>query len=232
MAKSKAKQPSSSADVQAEMDRLDNERAAASAEYLRLSDEREGVLLDGTDDDLRRHDDAMIAAKNRAERAALKRERLVDDLDTAEAEEEQARRRGIYEAAKRKRDDAVQAVEEYEAAAQALAKIALRIHAGSFAVTEANRELPEGFEPLDLPEPYNGRPATYGEYADEMVQVAVDKRSGKIVNGFNPSDPNIVRQMRKTGRQTLIAGPSPAVPHRSFLHNLRIPSRDSDKHHY
>ncbi|WP_165937756.1 hypothetical protein [Methylobacterium segetis] len=230
-AKLKPKQMSS-ADVQAELDRLEAERVAALAEHLRLVDEREAVLLDGTDEDLRCHDEAMNAAKNRAERAALRRERLLPLLDTAEYEEEQARRTGIYEAARKKRDDAVKAVEEYEEAARALAKIALRITAGNFAVSEANRELPDGREPLAPPEPDNGKPATGVEYADERIQVAIDTRTGKEVNGYNPNDPNIVRKWRSTGRQTIVSLPSPAVPHRSFMHGLCIPSREPGKHHY
>src|ERR1700712_5691986 len=89
--KTKAKQKAS-VDVQAELDRLDAERAAAISEHLQLADMREAILLDGTDDEVRKHDEAMAAAKVRAERAALRHERLLPALDEAEAAAEQARR--------------------------------------------------------------------------------------------------------------------------------------------
>src|ERR1700712_5456095 len=100
--KTKAKQKAS-VDVQAELDRLDAERAAAISEHLHLADMREAILLDGTDDEVRKHDEAMAAARVRAERSALRHERLLPELDEAEAAEEQARRREIYEAARKKR---------------------------------------------------------------------------------------------------------------------------------
>ncbi|GJE41848.1 hypothetical protein [Methylobacterium soli] len=223
--KTKAKQKSS-VDVQAELDRLDQERAAAISEHLALANMREAILLDGTDDEVRKHDEAMAAAMVRAERAALRRERLLPELDEAEAAEEQARRQQIYANAKAKRDDGVAALGEYTAAAEKLAKIARRIAAANFAVNEANRELPDGVEPLDTPEPYNGTPATGAEYSDEQIRVFVNKRTGEVVNGFNPKDPDIVEQWKKTGRRTLINLPSQGRPHRSFLHSLHIPGRE------
>ena len=224
-AKAKQKPPVTSSEIQTELDRLIATRNEATAEYLRLEGDRDAVLLDGTDDDVRRHDEAMGAAKIQAERAALKYERTLPLLDAAEAGEEQARRRAVYEAARKKRDDALIAIDEYEDAAAHLAKIARRIGAGAFAVNEANRVLPEGFAPLDPAEPYNGTPTTYAEYADEQAMVAVNTRTGEIVNGYDPSDPNIVRELRKTGRRSLVNLGGAGRPHQSFLYGLRIPSR-------
>ena len=59
--------------------------------------------------------------------------------------------------------------------------------------------------------------------------VAVDKRSGKIVNGYDPADPNIIRQLEKTGWRVVINLASPGRPHQSFLHGLHIPSREPAK---
>lgn len=224
-AKPKQKEPVTSSEIQAELDRLIATRDEATAEYLRLEGARDAILLDGSDDDVRQHDEAMGAAKIQAERAALKYERTLPLLDAAEAGEIQARRRSIYEAARKKRDDAAAAIEEYEDAAVRLAKIARRITAGAFAVSEANRDLPEGFAPLDPAEPFNGTPSTYAEYADETALVAIDTRTGQVVNGHDPNDPKIVRELRTTGRRTLINPAGPGRPHRSFLYGLRIPSR-------
>lgn len=228
MAKSSAKVKASSASVQAEIDRLEQDRAKAIADHLRLSETRERILLDGTDEDIRQHDELMAAALFQAERATLKRERLLPDLDEAHAAEAQAVKIEAYAAAKKKRDDGVAAMAEYEAAANALAKIARRIGAGTFAASEANRDLPDGYPPLDPPEPYNGTPSRPAEYTDETRRVAFDKRSGREVNGYNPDDPWIGYRWVSTGRKVLLSNPSPATPHRSFLHFLHIPGTAPD----
>lgn len=228
-AQSKPKQQPTPESVQDELDRLEQERAAAIAEHLRLADQRESVLLDGTDAEIRAHDEAMAAAKVQAERAALRHERLLPELDAAEAAAEQARRQAIYAAAKAKRDDGLAAMAEYAEAAERLAKVARRISAGNFAVNEANRELPDGVEPLQAPEPYNGKPATYVEYADEFRTVAFSKTSGLALNGYSPTDPDVGYRRELTGRKEILSMPSAATPHRSFLHDLRIPSRDPSK---
>ena len=231
MAKStaKAKRELTVDDVQAELDRLEAERAAAISEHLRLADARQSVLLDGTDDEIAAHDAAIANARLRAERAALRHERPLPQLDEAEAAAEQARRQQIYASAKAKRDDGIAAIAEYDEAAKRLAKIARRVCAANFAATEANRELPDGYEPLEGAEPYNGTPATPTEYSDEQVRVFVNKRTGEIVNCFNPNDPDIVEQWRKTGRKSVINLASSGRPHRSFLHNLHIPGRAPDE---
>jgi hypothetical protein len=53
-----------------------------------------------------------------------------------------------------------------------------------------------------------------------------------VVNGYNPGDPGIRLEWRSTGRKTMVNGATPAIPHRSFMLNLRIPSREPGKHHY
>lgn len=226
MKHAKPMKAATAAQVQEQLDALEAERAEAIAEHLRLADEREAVLLDGSDDALRRHDEAMAKTKARAERAVLRYDRLLPDLDVARASDEQARRWTVYEAAKRKAADGCAALEEYEAAAVALGRVAKRIAAGNFAASEANRELPDGAAPLETPEPFNGAPARDPEFVDATVRVAIDRRTGKEVMTYAADSPHIEFAERKTGYRTMISAFAPARPHRSFMEGLRIPSRD------
>jgi hypothetical protein len=83
--------PATSATLRADLDRLDQDRAAAVADLARLEGSRRDVLLSGDDAAAERHDAEMARQRRAIERADLRRPGIVDALDGAEQREEAER---------------------------------------------------------------------------------------------------------------------------------------------
>jgi hypothetical protein len=83
--------PAASVTLRGDLDRLDQDRAAAVAELALLQRTRKDVLLSGDDAAAERHDSDMARQRRAIERADLRRPGVVDALDEAEQREEAER---------------------------------------------------------------------------------------------------------------------------------------------
>jgi len=100
MARSAAqKEPllTNAADIEASLAAKVKEREAAFSLLSVLGDRREALLVDGTDEEIHRHDEDMRAAQLRYDRCAAIEEKLRADLYDAEKREKEADSRAFYE---------------------------------------------------------------------------------------------------------------------------------------
>jgi len=142
----------------AEVARLEAARAAADVEALRLESLRPGVLLTGSNDELRQHDEAAGRCRREVEQAlarldALASERTVRaslDAEQRDAVERKAR----HEAGVKAQTEERRLLRAYEPAAAKLADILRGIATARETMDRANADLPEGAK-LETAEPSN-----------------------------------------------------------------------------
>ncbi len=211
----------------AEVARLEAARAAADVEALLLESLRPDVLLTGSNDELRQHDEAAGRCRREVEQAtarldALARERDARehlDADQRDAAERQAR----HEAGVKAQAEERRLLRAYEPAATKLADILRGIATARQTMDRANADLPEDAKRLESAEPNNGRDAV------------PDQPIGLVEMWFSPDGHNLgasrpngvvgaVKRMVRGYRGGTIPGTGrPAVPHVPLLSRVALP---------
>lgn len=136
---------------------------------------RADAMLNGTAEDVVALDREITLAKVRLDVATVQHVAAVQAEAEAKAarDEEQARRRAVHKAALKARTSALKLIERYEQQAKALAAILAELQPHCDAIDSANRELPEGVEPIEPPEGFNGQHAENG--GPEIVHAALTR---------------------------------------------------------
>ncbi len=220
--------------LDAEVARIEASRAAADVEALRLESLRPDVLLTGSNDELRQHDEAAGRCRREVEQAlarldALARERDARehlDADQRDAAERQAR----HEAGVKAQAEERRLLRAYEPAAAKLADILRGIATARETIDRANADLPEGAKRLETAEPSNAVAAVPEQRfgLTEMWFAATGEPLG-------PSRPSGIagafkREVRGFGYGLPIPGTGrPGQPHQPFVSRIALPrSADID----
>lgn len=175
---------SRSQQLAADLEARGQEKAAAEAELSQLRVARPDMLLDmgdSADAALDAHDAKIRKAERAIERAVALQAKLLNEIAAAEAEEEQARRTEVFEAARIARDDAAKAIrKEYLAAASKIVALLTKVEDARQLVAAANQQLPQGCDPIPDPETFRSRRPDRGPPNEETYFVFFDE-AGKEV---------------------------------------------------
>ncbi|MCJ2138391.1 hypothetical protein MKK69_30785 [Methylobacterium sp. J-026] len=216
-----------------DLDAASAEFDAAQREHQSLEDRRDDALASEDVAELEAHETAVGAVERRLAVAQTRHARLAGEVDAAEVEAEQARRRAFYAQAEQALAEARQVIaDEYPAAAQALADILKRAGQLRSVAREANASLPDGAEPLDTvlePGGFNGRLYADGNKLVTTRRVLVDKRTGE------PAHPDVVRGPNLVEREVEVEREvprEPAIPHKGVIEFTNIPGFTAETYIY
>jgi len=218
---------STSDEIGGEVARLEAVRAAADAEALRLESLRPDVLLTGSNDELRQHDDAAGRCRREVEQAMARLDALARERSAREAldadQRDATERAEMYNAAIKARAEGKRLLGEYEKGAKALAATLERIAAASQAIGRANDRLPDGKAVVEHFEPNNG-----GGGAPDSPMPMIRKwftADGRDLGTSRPMGvPGLVsRLVRGYGGTTIPGTGRPAEPHVPFLSRIALP---------
>lgn len=222
----------------AEVARLEAARAAADAEGLRLESLRPDVLLTGSNDELRQHDEAAGRCRREVEQATARLDALARERSAREAlnadRADVAERAELYDAAVKARADGKRLLADYEKGAKALAATLERIAAASQAIGRANDRLPDGKAEVEHFELNNGRAAVSDQSAP-MIRKWFTADGHDLGTSKPMGVPGLVsRLVRGYGGATIPGTGRPAVPHVPLLSRIALPrSADlSDGYHW
>ncbi|KAA0122238.1 hypothetical protein CIW48_19805 [Methylobacterium sp. P1-11] len=233
--KRKSKEAAGSAADAADLERLRRDLDAAEAERVDavrarqdLEERRDDVLASEDVAQLEAHEIAVAAVERRVAVAEIRCTRLAGEIETAEAEAEQARRRAAYAQAQEALAEGRRVLEqEYLPAAMALVEILNRARTLRAAIAAANEVLPDGSDPLPtMLEPvFNGQhyPEVRGLTKEEVY--FVNRKTGLRAGPFDC--PELHSESHKWERRTrtidLPLPLHPAVEHRSVLEYVNLP---------
>ncbi len=211
----------------AEVARLEAARAAADAEALRLESLRPDVLLTGSNDELRQHDDAAGRCRREVEQALARLDALTRERATRESldseQRDMAERQALYQNAIKARAEGKRLLGEYEKGAKALAATLERIAAASQAIGRANDCLPAGKAEVDHFEIFNGRAAVSDEPAP-MIRKWFTADGHDLGTSIPMGVPGLVSRMVKGyGGATIPGTGRPAVAHVPLLSRVALP---------
>lgn len=141
--------PPTSADLRAQVPGLEIEVERTRASLVEAEDARTASLLDPDEAAVDRADEAIRIARKKHDRAVALLADLVRRADQAEREEVEGRRRNAYEQAAAARDALLARVEkEFIAPSRTIAGFIASAAKTDAAIRAANRDLPEGADPL------------------------------------------------------------------------------------
>jgi hypothetical protein len=215
------------AEADDEAARLCNERDEAERELAERDAAREGIVLDGSAEQLRLHDEARARLRLSIEQVEARLTRVAAERAVAEQEAEQARRKALHKSALKAAREVAGLEKDYQAAAAAVVSILRDIQSRRFMVSEANASLPHDAEPIGEPETFNGRPAMPAEMVMDTVRIAID-RSGREVRSYDPNDPSIRFIERPTGISRPMSPATPGEPHSPLGNRVRLPGLGRD----
>ncbi len=223
--------------INAEVARIEAARAVADAEGLRLESLRPDVLLTGSNDELRQHDEAAGRCRREVEQAtarldAMARERSArETLDTEQRD--MAERAALYDAAVKARAEGKRLLADYEKGSKALAATLDRIAAASQAIGRANDRLPDGKAEVEHFELNNGRAAVSDSPAP-MIRKWFTADGHDLGTSRPMGVPGLVSRMVKGYGGTIPGTGRPAEPHVPLLSRIALPrSADlSDGYHW
>ncbi len=213
--------------IDAEVARLEAARAAADVEALRLESLRPDVLLTGSNDELRQHDEAAGRCRREVEQATARLDALARERSAREAldadQRDAAERAELYDAAVKARAEGKRLLVEYEKSAKALALTLERIAAASQAIGRANDRLPDGKAELEHFEINNGRVAV-SDSPMPMIQKWFTADGRDLGTSRPMGVPGLVsRLVRGYGGTTIPGTGRPAVAHVPLLSRIALP---------
>jgi hypothetical protein len=187
------------ADLQSQVEAFDREMANAAADMESLQSRRQSVLLQGTDDDLKAHDEAFGVAQRTKERTAAKKADAEQRLATARQEASDAEAAALKGEADASADDAAGAIKKaFSDIRKAVAKARDKLSAADQTIATANRRMPDGEQPVltvearvfagsDLPEEIiSEKPTLRWIYERSGAAVPTDKLPKIIVDRDDP----------------------------------------------
>ncbi|MCJ2142167.1 hypothetical protein [Methylobacterium sp. E-066] len=235
MGRKHKKESSGSASDAVDLERLRRDLDAAEAErsdavraQTDLAERRDAVLATEDVAQLEAHEAAVAAVERRVAVAEARCTRLAGEIETAEAQTEQARRRVEYAKGEKALAEGRRVLQhEYLPAAKALAEILNRADKLRAAIIEANKQLPEGCDPLStmLEPAFNGQfyPEVKGLTKEETY--FVNKETGLRAGPYDLPEyaSNAHKWERRTRTIDLPLPLYPAVEHRSVLEYVNLP---------
>lgn len=211
-----------------DLDAAEAERADAVRAQTDLAERRDDVLASEDVAQLEAHETAVAAVERRVAVAETKCTRLAGEIEDAEAEAEQARRRASYRQAEKALAEArAIIVEEYAPAAKALAEILRRASKLRDVVFEANKLLPADAEPLSVQlEPvFDGKLYRGLEGRTQTVEYYVNRNTGLRAGPYDCPMLHSERDKWIRHEETIeLPLPRlPAVEHRSVISFTNLP---------
>lgn len=212
-----------------DLDAADAERSDAVRAQTDLAERRDAVLATEDESQLEAHEAAVGAAERRVAVAETRCTRLAGEIEVAEAQAEQDRRRAAYAQAEKALAEGRRVLErEYLPAAKALAEILQRARELRQVIIEANKLLPDGVDPLStmLEAEFDGQyyPDVRGLTKTEIY--FVNRKTGLRAG---PTDcpeygPNAASLWERRERSIELPLPlHPAVEHRSVIEFTNLP---------
>jgi len=224
-------------DLRRELATVDAERADAIRTRHDLEDGRADTVEAGDLDALEALDRDIERAKRRIDIAESRHARMTLDLQAAEIEAEQTRRRALRaeaEAAMAEMQRLIQ--EEYPPAAIKLAALLNRAKELRAVAIRANNELPEGAEPVStIAEPeFNGRWLKDSQDLTIERTYYVNKATGKRATGYDCPTLHSERGKWDAVTETIeLPRPIyPDVPHQSVVDFTNLPGLKRDAYIY
>lgn len=201
----------------------EGERARAEADALLAS--RPDMLLIGSPEEVAALDASIELARIRflqanSQHAAA----LVAEADAkAENEAEQARRKALRKAGMKASAEAGKLAEQYVAMATAMADLLGRLREHERVIAEANRNLPDGAEPVPPGEPFNGIVGTPSHYETQYEVVRVNPDGSRA--GVTSAPGKLVE--KRIPKDVCIPG-TPGEPHIPLSHRVTLPGLGRD----
>lgn len=162
------------------------DRDAAQAERESLEASRSDLLVNGSVEDLLTLDTRIALAKAKQDQADAQHAAAViaESEARAENEAEQTRRKALRKAGMKASAEAAKLAERYAVMAKEMAGLLEQLREHERVIAEANRNLPEGAEPVPPGEPYNGNPGTPSHYETQydVVRVNPDGSRAGVTN--------------------------------------------------
>lgn len=214
-----------------DLDAAEAERADAVRARHDLEDRREDVLASEDVAQLEAHETAMAAVERRVAVAETRCSRLAGEIEAAEAEVEQARRRAIHAEAEKALEEARRLMRtEYVQRAQAVAETLRQVAALRAVVLRANESLPINAEPIETNvEPPNARHWASGS-SDEVTELRlVHRETGEPAPPDVVSGPNYEHRLVQVRRSIPLY---PEVPHRAVADFVNLPGLDPQEYIY
>ncbi len=184
---------------------------------------------------LEQHETALGAVERRVAVAEARCTRLASEIEVAEAQVEQGRRRGAYAEAEKALTEGRRVLErEYLPAATAMVEILNRAMKCRAVIYEANKNLPDGADPLStmLEPAFNGQyfPEVKGLTKEEVY--FVNRETGLVAGPHDCPEmhANRGRWERRTRTIELPLSLHPAVEHRSVLEFVNLPDIAPDSY--
>ncbi len=240
--KRKSKEVAGSAADAADLERLRRDLDAAEAERVDavrarqdLEERRDDVLASEDEAQLEAHETAVAAVERRVAVAETRCTRLAGEIEAAEAQAEQDRRHAAYAKAQEALTEGRRVLaQEYVPAAKALVEILNRAMQLRAVIFEANKNLPEGADPLStmLEPAFNGQyfPEVRGLTKEEVY--FVNRQTGLVAGPHDCPEmhANRGRWERRTRTIELPRPLHPAVEHRSVLEYVNLPDIAPDSY--
>lgn len=204
------------------------ERDAAQAERESLEASRSDLLVNGSVEDLLALDTRIALAKAKQDQAEAQHAAAVIAESEAKAdnEAEQTRRKALRKVGMKASAEAGKLAEQYAAMATAMADLLGRLREHERVIAEANRNLPEGAEPVPPGEPFNGTEGTPTRYETTHNLVWVDSRDGSRASAMAGDD--LRHRVAKRVEQEVYVPGTPGEPHIPLSHRVTLPGLGRD----
>lgn len=185
IASKSAPSPQDPAAVQARLDGLRRDRAAAEADLSSAAEKHKSLLLDGSEADVVKSGVAMSAVRARIEMFDARITKGEADLTEAKASEAQKALWGAYNSAKAASEKMkAELVKRYPALLAELAELLSREAAIIEQINAANRKLPDGAEPIGALEEFRHVPAIEKSRKTVTQMESVKKHQGSSAHSL------------------------------------------------
>ncbi|WP_026191110.1 hypothetical protein [Methylobacterium sp. WSM2598] len=183
--------------IRADIAAIDAAEAARAQAAVEAAARRQELVIEGDVAALEAHDGRVRRLGMESEVATAKRARLVEELETARAADEQARRRALYEKGLRaSRAAAKLRTEDYARLAAQIAAVLEQIESHREAIRTANAALPDGAAPVFDPEaamhepprppvPIKSRRRTFRDGPNGVVEEVWQEHEFTLDHGHN-----------------------------------------------